>query len=97
MPRDLLQVYKEAQRDRRPEECSKCTSGRRGPVDSMLESLQVDTGHVHLTSVPPSARMFLTYQNNLKCRAIMDARKVNCSDPRKPPNFRHPALEGIRR
>ena len=44
VPCDLLKAYREAQRDRRPEECSKCASGRRGPVDSMPESLRVDLG-----------------------------------------------------
>ena len=63
----------------------------------MLESLRVDTGGLHLTSAPPTARMFLTYKNKLKCRAILDARQVNSSDPRRPPKFRLPALEGIRR
>ena len=97
VPRDLLGVYEKAQRDRRSETNSQCTPRRRVPVDSMLESVRVDTGGLHLTSAPPTARIFLTYKNKLKCRAILDARQVNSSDPRKPPKFRLPALEGIRR
>ena len=72
-------------------------SGATGPVDSMLESLRVDTWGLHLTSAPPTVNMFLTYKKKLKCRAILDARKVNSNDPRKPPKFRLPVLEGIRR
>ena len=94
VPRDLLRVYSAAQRDRGEESTA---PAKRGPVYSMLESLQVDTGGLHLTSALPTARMFLTYKNKLKCRAILDARRVNASDPRKPPKFRLPALEGIRR
>ena len=41
--------------------------------------------------------MFLTYKNALKCRAILDARDVNDSDPQRPPKFRLPAPEEIRR
>ena len=70
---------------------------KRGPVDSMLESLRVDMGRLNLTSAPPPTPMFLTYKNKLKCRAILDARRVNSSDPRQPPKFCVPALEGIRR
>ena len=94
VPHDFLRVYDRARRDRE-EETSPPT--KRGPVDSMLQSLRVDTGGLLLTSAPPTARMFLTYKNKLKCRAILDARKVSASDPRKPPKFRLPALEGIRR
>ena len=97
VPRDLLKVYQKAQRERRSQTTDRASAGRRGPVDSMLESLRVDTGGLHLTSAPPTARMFLTYKNKLKCRAILDARQVNSSDPRRPPKFRPPALEGIRR
>ena len=70
--------------------------GRPGPVDKMLESLRVTTGGLHRTSAPPTARMFLTWKNALKCRAILDARQVNDGDPRRPPRFRLPALEDIR-
>ena len=63
VPRDLQSVYEKAQRDRRNATNSQCTPGRRGPVDSMLEPLRVDTGGLHLTSAPPTARMFLTYKN----------------------------------
>ena len=97
VPRDLVSVYEKAQRDRRSATNSHCTPGWRGPLDSMLESLQVDTGGLHLTSAPPSARMFLTCKNKLKSRAILDARQVNSSGPRRPPKFRLLALEGIRR
>ena len=94
VPRDLLQVYSAAQRERGEETTA---PAKRGPVDSMLKSLRVDTGGLHVTSAPPTARMFLTYKNKLKCRAILDARRVNARDPRKPPKFRLPALESIRR
>ena len=97
MPRDLLKVYEKAQRERQSQATDRCSAGRWGPVDSMLESLRVDTGGLHLTFAPPAARMFLTYKNKLKCRAILDARQVNSSDPKRPPKFRVPALEGIRR
>ena len=66
VPRDLLNVYQKARRDRRPKERSKCAPGRRGPVDSMLESSRVDTRGMCLTSAPPTARMFLTNENKLK-------------------------------
>ena len=97
VPRDLLKVYEKAQRERRSQATDRASTGRRGPVDSMLESLRVDTGGLHPTSAPPTARMFLTYRNKLKCRAILDARQVNSSESRRPPKFRLPALEGIRR
>ena len=94
VPSDLLRVYERARRDRGAEASP---PAKRGRVNSMLESLRVDTGGLHLTFAPPTARMFLTYKNKLKCRAILDARWVNSSDPRKPPKFRLPALEGIKR
>ena len=93
VPHDLLRVRKRAWRDR-GEEAS--PPSKRGPVDRMLESLRVDTGSLHLIFASSTACMFLTYKNMLKCRAILDARKVNASDPHKPPKFRLPALEGIK-
>ena len=69
--------------------------GRPGPADKMLESVRVTTGGLHRTSAPPTTRMFLTWKNALKCRAILDARRVNEGDPRRPPRFRLPALEDI--
>ena len=97
VPCDPRSVYGKAQRDRRSATNSQCTPGRRGLVDNMLESMRVDTGGLHLTSAPPTARMFLTYENKFKCRAILDARQVNSSDPRRPPTFRLPLPEGIKR
>ena len=91
VPRDLLRVYKQTRQDRGAEATP---LAKRGRVDSMLESLRVDTGGLHLTSPSPTARMFLTYKNKLKCRAILDAWRVNFSDPRKPLKFRLPALDG---
>ena len=57
VPPDLLRVYDRAQREREEETSP---PAKRGPVDNMLESLRVDTGGLHLTSAPPTARMFLT-------------------------------------
>ena len=45
---------------------------------------------------PGMKRADLTWKNALKCRAILDARGVNASDPRKPPKFRLLGLEAIR-
>ena len=50
VPRDLLRVYSAAQREHREESTA---PAKRGPVDSMLESLRVDIGGLHLTSAPP--------------------------------------------
>ena len=94
VPREPVRVYSRVKRDREEETSP---SAKRGPLESMLESLRVDTGGLHLTSAPSTARMFPTYKNKQKCCAILDARKVNASDLRKPPKFRLPALEGIRR
>ena len=46
VPRDLLRVYERARRDR---EAEASPPAKRGLVDSMLESLRVDTGGLHLT------------------------------------------------
>ena len=97
VPRDLLKVFEKTKRERRSRATDRASAGRRGPVDSMLQSLRVDTGGLHLTSALPNARILLTYKNKLKCRAILDTGQVNSSDPRRPPKFRLPALEGIRR
>ena len=63
VPRDLLCVYNRARRDW-GEEAS--APAKRGSEDSMLEFLGADTGGFHLTSAPPTARMFLMYENKLK-------------------------------
>ena len=88
VPKDLLRVDKRL-RERRSSKDGRRASRRRGPVDDMLKSLRVTTGGLHKTSAPPppTAHMFLTYKNALKCRAILDARDVNDSDPRRPPRF----------
>ena len=74
----------------------KSQGGGPGPVDAMLESLRTETKGLRRTKRPETAKMFLTWKNALKCRAILDARGVNASDPRKPPKFRLPGLEAIR-
>ena len=61
-------------------------------MDAMLESLRTETKGLRRTKRPETAKMFLTWKNALKCRAILDARGVNASDPRKPPKFRLPGL-----
>ena len=95
VPPDLLKVYQRAQKEKGEGGDSEL-GGRPGPVDKMPESLRVTTGGLHRTSAPRTARMFLTWKNALKCRAILDARRVNEGDPRRPPRFRLPALEDIR-
>ena len=53
VPKDLLEVYRHAMRERRSTEKGKRAPGRRGPVDSMLESLRVTTGGLHKSLLPP--------------------------------------------
>ena len=95
VPRDLLGVYR---RQLRGDSAGieKSHGGKSGPVDAMLESLRTETKGLRRTKRPETAKMFLTWKNALKCRAILDARRVNASDPRKPPKFRLPGLEAIR-
>ena len=92
VPRDLLGVYR---RQLRGDSAGieKSHGGKSGPVDAMLESLRTETKGLRRTKRPETAKMFLTWKNALKCRAILDARRVNASDPRKPPKFRLPGLE----
>ena len=42
-----------------------------------MEALRVTAKGLRHTSAPPTCRMFLTWKNALKCRANLDARKVN--------------------
>ena len=95
VPRDLLGVYR---RQLRGESAGieKSHGGKSGPVGAMLESLRTETKGLRRTKRPETAKMFLTWKNALKCRAILDAQRVNASDPRKPPKFRLPGLEAIR-
>ena len=95
VPRDLLGVYRRQLREDSAG-VEKSQGGRPGPVDAMLESLRTETKGLRRTKRPETAKMFLTWKNALKCRAILDARGVNASDPRKPPKFRLPGLEAIR-
>ena len=95
VPRDLLGVYRRQLREGSTG-VEKSHGGRPGPVDAMPESLRTETKGLHRTKRPETAKMFLTWKNALKCRAILDARRVNASDPRKPPKFRLPGLEAIR-
>ena len=95
VPRDLLGVYRRQLREGSTG-VEKSHGGRPGPVDAMLESLRTEIKGLHRTKRPETAKMFLTWKNALKCRAILDARRVNTSDPRKPPKFRLPGLEAIR-
>ena len=81
VPGDLLRVYKREQKARRVGGNSSENSGVSGPVDSMMEALRVSTGGLHRTQSHPTCRMFLTWKNELKCRAILNARKVNEGDP----------------
>ena len=95
VPRDLLGVYR---RQLRGDSAGieKSHGGKSGPVHAMLESLRTETKGLRRTKRPETAKMFLTWKNALKCRAILDARRVNASDPRKHPKFRLPGLEAIR-
>ena len=95
VPRDLLGVYRRQLREDSVG-VEKSQGGRPGPVDAMLESLRTETKGLRRAKRPETAKMFLTWNNALKCRAILDARRVNASDPRKPPKFRLPGLEAIR-
>ena len=65
-------------------------------MDAMLESLRIETKGLRRTKRPETAKLFFTWKNALKCQAILDARGVNASNPRKPPKFRLPGLEAIR-
>ena len=81
VPGDLLRTYKREQKRRRAMERPAGTTGVPGPVDGMMEALRVSTGGLHSTRSRPTCRMFLTWKNKLKCRAILDARTVNEDDP----------------
>ena len=53
VPKDLLGVYEKAQWERRSERKKTRASGQWGPINSMLESLRVDTGGLRVTLAPP--------------------------------------------
>ena len=94
VPRDLLRVYSAARRDHGEESTA---PAKRGPVDSMLKSLRVDTGCLHLTSAPPPLpACFSHIKINSNAGPFWMPGDSMPVTPRKPPKFRLPALEGIR-
>ena len=87
VPRDLLST-------KRPSE----TGGLRQTASALLGGGVLWTAcSSPCESTRGAARMFLTYNNKLKCRAILDAGQVTSSNPRRPPKLCLPALEGIKR
>ena len=88
MPWNLRSVY--ARATRRAGDLHR-SSAENPPMENMLSSVRCVTRGLRHTRAPVSSSVFLRYKNAQKCRQLLNAVRINASDPRPP----HPSAAPV--
>ena len=94
VPQGLRSVY--ARATRRAGDLHR-SGAENPPMENMLSSVRCVTRGLRHTRPPVSSSVFLRYKNAQKCRLLLNAVRINASDPRPPKKIHVPRLGSLTR